>query len=206
MARPQAADYDDRRRSILDRAAALFAEHGFTRTSIAQLAQACHASKAWLYHYYPSKEAVLYDIMSDHMERLLDAAESSLAAGGDAPARLRRLSRDLMSIYGGAKAEHTVLVNELASLPAPKRAEIVRLERNLLARIADLLAEINPGVTTSLRAPSVMLYMGMLNWTYTWFDERGSVSPTRFADLAADVFLEGFVRTTHSGASIDAVA
>jgi AcrR family transcriptional regulator len=198
MARPQAADYDDRRRSILEQAAALFAEKGFPRTSIAELAQACNASKAWLYHYYPSKEAVLHDIMSDHMERLLEATESSLAAGGDAGSRLRRLSRALMDIYGGSRAQHTVLVNDLGCLPADQRAEIVQLEKALLAKISDLLAEINPGLAAapSLRTPAVMLFMGMLNWTYTWYDETGPVTPRMFADLASDVFLTGFGSTS----------
>lgn len=197
MARPQAADYENRRRSILEQAAALFADRGFPRTSIAQLAQACNASKAWLYHYYPSKEAVLYDIMSDHMERLLEAAESSLADGGDAGTRLRRLSRALMEIYGGARAQHTVLVNDLGCLPEKQHAKIVQLEKKLLAKISDLLAEINPRLASapSLRTPAVMLYMGMLNWTYTWYDEAGAVTPRMFADLASDVFLTGFGST-----------
>ncbi|MGH8494782.1 MAG: TetR/AcrR family transcriptional regulator [Gammaproteobacteria bacterium] len=194
MARPQAADYEDRRRSILERAAALFAEKGFPRTSIAELAQACNASKSWLYHYYPSKEAVLYDIMSDHIGRLLVAAEESLAAGGHAGTRLRRLARALMEIYGGSRTRHIVLVNDLGCLPEPQRNEIVRLEKKLLAKIGALLEEINPQLTSvpSLRAPSVMLFMGMLNWTYTWYDEAGPVSPAKFADLSADVFLNGF--------------
>lgn len=192
MARPQAADYDDRRRSILEQAAALFAEKGFPRTSIAELALACNASKSWLYHYYPSKEAVLYDIMSDHVERLLEAAESSLAEGGDAGTRLKRLSRALMQIYGGSRNQHIVLVNDLGCLPAEQRAEIVQLEKALLARISDLLAEINPVLPVPLRTPSVMLYMGMLNWTYTWYDEAGPVTPRMFADLASEVFLTGF--------------
>ncbi|HUO81372.1 MAG TPA: TetR/AcrR family transcriptional regulator [Gammaproteobacteria bacterium] len=192
MARPQAADYDDRRRSILEQAAALFAEKGFPRTSIAELALACNASKSWLYHYYPSKEAVLYDIMSDHVQRLLEAAESSLAEGGDAGTRLKRLSRALMQIYGGSRNQHIVLVNDLGCLPAEQRAEIVQLEKALLARISDLLAEINPVLPVPLRTPSVMLYMGMLNWTYTWYDEAGPVTPRMFADLASEVFLTGF--------------
>jgi len=45
---------------ILDRAAALFAQHGFAQTSLKSLADAVGLSKAGLLHHYPSKEA-LYD-------------------------------------------------------------------------------------------------------------------------------------------------
>ena len=60
MARPRSEHYPENQRLILDRAALLFAERGFGRASIAELARACDFSKAWLYHYYDSKEAILY--------------------------------------------------------------------------------------------------------------------------------------------------
>ena len=57
MARTRAADYDDKRRAILATATQLFSEHGYDRSSIAEVAKACGVSKALLYHYFPSKEA-----------------------------------------------------------------------------------------------------------------------------------------------------
>ena len=55
MARARAADYDGKRKAILHRSAGLFAKHGYDRASMANIAQACGASKALLYHYYDSK-------------------------------------------------------------------------------------------------------------------------------------------------------
>ena len=46
MARVRSEAYDDRRQEILDRAAGLFARHGFARTSISTLSRECNASKA----------------------------------------------------------------------------------------------------------------------------------------------------------------
>jgi AcrR family transcriptional regulator len=43
---------------ILDRAAALFAQHGFAHTSLQSLADAVGLSKAGLLHHFPSKEAL----------------------------------------------------------------------------------------------------------------------------------------------------
>ncbi|NBP52464.1 MAG: TetR/AcrR family transcriptional regulator, partial [Actinobacteria bacterium] len=57
MARPRAADYDDKRAAILRRAAELFAEKGYDRTSMTEIAAALGVSKALFYHYYPSKDA-----------------------------------------------------------------------------------------------------------------------------------------------------
>ncbi|MEU2348703.1 helix-turn-helix domain-containing protein [Modestobacter sp. NPDC049651] len=43
---------------IVDRAAALFAQHGFANTSLQQVADAVGYSKAGLLHHYPSKDAL----------------------------------------------------------------------------------------------------------------------------------------------------
>ncbi|MFC6091230.1 TetR/AcrR family transcriptional regulator [Saccharothrix lopnurensis] len=51
-----ARQYVDER--ILDRAAGLFARHGFAHTSLKDLADAVGLSKAGLLHHYPSKEAL----------------------------------------------------------------------------------------------------------------------------------------------------
>ena len=60
---------------ILDRAAALFARHGFAHTSLQQIADAVNYSKAGLLHHYPSKQAI-YDAVlrtgTDHMQSLLE--------------------------------------------------------------------------------------------------------------------------------------
>jgi TetR/AcrR family transcriptional regulator len=60
MARPRAADHDDKRQAILAAAATLFAEHGYDGTAMAEVARACGVSKALLYHShvpFPGREA-----------------------------------------------------------------------------------------------------------------------------------------------------
>jgi len=79
MARTRAADYDDKRKALLEAAARLFAAHGFDRTSIAEIAGKARVFKASLYHYYPSKSALLYDIIREHLAYVAAA----LAAADD---------------------------------------------------------------------------------------------------------------------------
>ena len=60
MARTQAPDYEERRIAIIDKAAELFARRGFMGASVADLAAACQTSKSLIYHYFPSKEDILF--------------------------------------------------------------------------------------------------------------------------------------------------
>ena len=78
MARPIAKDHDQKRAAILKTAARVFADEGFDRASMAGLAKACGISKSLIYHYYPSKEALLYDILHTH----LSALKGAVVGGG----------------------------------------------------------------------------------------------------------------------------
>lgn len=185
MARTQAADYEQRQAAIIDRAADLFARQGFRGASVSDLARACDTSKSLFYHYFPSKEDVLYAVMSSHVDQLLDDVEEARAAGGDARAVLGRLIHAFMQHYVGAASRQKVLLNELNNLPADKRAIIVAKQRRIIAAVQELLASIAPAVGANEARARVqtMLVFGMINWTHTWFDARGPVSADTIADM-----------------------
>src|SRR5436305_9449372 len=124
MARPQSPDYDKRREAILAAAAHLYAERGFAGASVADLAKACRSSKSLIYHYFPSKDDILYAAMAAHLDALVAAAEEATRTGS-AEQRLRTLTRAFMRLYVGAEDSHKVLLNELDNLPPARRAEVV---------------------------------------------------------------------------------
>jgi AcrR family transcriptional regulator len=189
MARPQSPDYDKRREAIVAAAAGLYARRGFQGTSVADLAKACGTSKALIYHYFTSKEGILYDVMAAHLDALVDAAGDAMQAG-DARERLRALTLAFMHLYVGAQDSHKVLLNELDNLPPERRAEVVGKQRRIIAAVETLVREIRPGVDP-LALPLSMLFFGMINWTHTWFRAGGSMSPEQLADLAVDMALNG---------------
>jgi AcrR family transcriptional regulator len=193
MARTQSADYDRRREAIMEAAAALYAERGFLGASVAELADACDISKSLLYHYYPSKEDILFDVMDSHVQGLVEAATRIEAGEGEAEARLRALAHELMRLYSGAQAHQKILLNELANLPEPRRKIIVKQQRDVLDAVDRLLIELRPKLANNavLRRPIVMMFFGMLNWTHIWFDPNGPIKAGTIADLATDMFLGG---------------
>ena len=195
MARKQAEDYDDRRRNILDKAAELFAEKGYARSSISELATACNASKSWLYHYYPSKEAILYDIMRFHVTELVVMAEEALAHAGTPRQKFQRLARNFMDIYVNAGSKHIILLNDRGCLPDDMRAEIMGLQDQVVRNVVTLVLEMNPALKDikDYEKPITMAFLGMINWTYIWFRKDGPVNQEQFADLAVEIFLNGFM-------------
>ena len=189
MARTQAPDYEQRQTAIVDKAADLFARQGFRGASVSDLAKACDTSKSLLYHYFPSKEDVLYAVMSSHVDQLLEDVENARSAGGDARDVLDRLIHAFMRHYVGAASRQKVLLNELINLPPDKRAIVVGKQRRIIASVQDLLAATSPAIAgDSARARvQTMLLFGMINWTHTWFDAQGPVSADAIADMVMDM-------------------
>lgn len=196
MARTQAEDYEDRRAEIVEHAARLFAERGFLGASIADLAEACGTSKSLLYHYYPSKEDILFDTMHGHVQALLEVVETVKVEDGDAAAKLTSLTQRFMSLYVDAAARQRVLVNELRHLSDAQRKSIVGIQRRLIDFVETLLVDIRPELQrdAALKRPAAMLYFGMINWAHIWLDPRGAAPPARIAGLAVATFIDGLRR------------
>ena len=193
MARVRSEAYDDRRQEILDRAAGLFARHGFARTSISTLSRECNASKAWIYHYYESKEAILFDILHDHIRMLRDAVQAADRPAPDPEARLRALVTALLEAYRDSDAKHKVLLSELGVLAPEQQGQIRALEREIVAVFAAAVAALNPalGKEPNLIKPVTMSLLGMLNWHFTWFRKDGPLRLEDYADLATRLFING---------------
>lgn len=192
MARPRAADYDGKRKAILERSVKLFAKNGYDRTSMAEVAAACRVSKALLYHYYVNKDELLFDILRAHLEELIGAVR---VVDEKLPPRerLRALVGALLEAYRDADDQHKIQINELSKLPAAKRQQLVALERELVRIFSEAIAAVNKpvGASPRLLKPVTMSLFGMLNWHYMWFREGGPMSREEYADLATQLLIEG---------------
>ncbi len=82
MARTRSENYDGIHLGILTNAARLFSAQGYMRASIADLADACKLSRGALYHYFDSKEAILFAILDAHIREMIEHVETAVAAGG----------------------------------------------------------------------------------------------------------------------------
>lgn len=194
MARTRAQDFEEKSRSILDCAAAVFAEQGMDKASMAQVAAHAQVSKALLYHYYPSKDALIFAIITTHLEEL----EAAVIAAHDdslAPDQLlRRLVGAVLETYRGADNQHKVQLNASAALSDEQKATILGMERRIVRQFAEVLDQINPALANKERpllTPVTMSLFGMMNWMYMWFKEGGRISREDYADVATTLILEG---------------
>ena len=194
MARTRAADFEEKQRVILDHAAQVFADQGMEKASMSQIATVAQVSKALLYHYYPSKDALIFAIITTHLEELDAAIEEADDPTLPPQQRLRKLVGAVLENYRGADNQHKVQLNATSALSDEQKAEITAIERRIVRRFSAVLDLVNPGLNTKERPllmPVTMSLFGMMNWVYMWFRDGGRISREDYADVATTLILEG---------------
>jgi AcrR family transcriptional regulator len=182
----------------LDIAAQCFADRSYPAASMNEIATACGTSKARLYHYYDSKEAILFDLMDRYTQRLL-----SLIALTDATAQRRNLDdraalheliRAFLQEYESSATRHVALLNdtqflsdvpdEHLGLPAISPRELIlNRQRDVVAAVTRALRRAYPNrLNASNQTAITMMLFGMINWTFTWLRPGGPISYVAFAD------------------------
>lgn len=192
MARTRAADYDAQRDRILALAVEAFANTGYAGATMALLAQTCGVSKATLYHYFPSKQALLFEALDRYTQRLVLIVEG-VASRADSPEHaLRSTLGSLMAEYRHSRAYHVALLQELRFLSPEQQRKIKAQERAVVGALTLLLERAAPGaMQPQERSLITMALLGMINFTFTWLRADGPVSHERFAELAASLWMKG---------------
>ena len=195
MARIQSKDYESIKLSIMDNAADLFAAKGFSNTSIVEISEASGLSKSGIYHYFKSKREILYTMLSEHIKMLFDQMASALHSSQDPVEQFHTLSLLLMRTYSRSKSRHAVLMKEIENLPEEERRQIVALERQVVKFTENLIGRIKPELyfMDRVQRPVAMLFFGMINWTYTWYEADKGVDPHQLAAIASNIFVEGLL-------------
>ncbi len=194
MARTIAKDHDQKRAQILKSAAKVFAEEGFDRASMTKLARECGISKANIYHYYDSKDAILYDILDSYLSELRDRIHAVDTDGLGPEDRLRRVIREILRAYQGADHEHQVQISALSALPEEQQEQMRAYQRDMVKLMGNCLREAAPEVFEAapdkLRGATMSVY-GMLNWYFMWNSGAGAQERDDYAALVCDLTLKG---------------
>jgi AcrR family transcriptional regulator len=154
-----------RRAQILDTAARLFADRGFHGVSVAELGAACGISGPALYKHFPSKDAMLAEMLVEISEELLRVARARAAAASDAGSALQALVSWHVEFALRHKPLIVVQDRDWASLPERARERVRSLQRAYVDLWADRLAELHPELAPDAARARTHAAFGLLNST-----------------------------------------
>jgi len=192
MARKRAPGFEAQREDILAAAARLFAEQGFSATSMNQVAEACGVAKPTLYHYFQDKQELLAQICDSHVHALLALVDEVKSRQLEPDAQLRALIERFTRAYADAQPQHRVLTSEIKFLADAERERLLDVERRVVSEFAAAISLVRPELRDAkLHKPLTMLLFGMINWTFTWLRPDGELSHDALAALVSDLFFGG---------------
>ena len=189
MARPKSSQHDLKRDEILDIAAQCFARQSYAAASMNDIAAASGTSKARLYHYYQSKEAILFDLLDRYTQRLLAVIGQVEATAQrrnlDDRAALHELVRAFLEEYEHSATRHIALLHDTKFLGDAQRELILDRQRDVVSAVTRFLQRAYPQrLTPRNQTALTMMLFGMINWTFTWLRPGGAMS---YADFAEEV-------------------
>lgn len=188
--------YERRRADVLKAAARVFAERGYHGTTIDDLVEATGLQRGGLYHYIDGKLQLLIAIHERFIEPLLASAREVEALEQPASEKLRALGRALMGDIAAYRDEVTVFLQEWQVVASEPAWQEIRDGRQEFERIvAGVLEQGREEGTFEFDNPRLTLlgFLGMINYTYQWFDPEGAISATEVADSFSEIFLGGIL-------------
>ena len=187
--------YDERFHALLAHAARVFAQRGYDRTTMRDLAAVSGMSLAGIYYYVRGKEDLLAHIQERCFTQVLEGSDVALAAEGvlDPLDRLATFIRHHVTFFAAHMPEMKVLSHEAAALTGDRQRKINHLKRRYVDRLEGLLRDAAPDQAPAERSAAAYALFGMMNWIYNWYDPAGPLDAGRLADLLTRLFLGGFV-------------
>lgn len=171
-------------------AMALFARHGFAAVSMRQIAADVGVQAGAIYLYTADKQALLFDLMQDHMTNLL-AALSDLPPQTTAAARLDQFARFHIGYHLDRPEAVFIAYMELRNLTPENFATIESLRRRYEDHLQTILAQ--GAVSGEFALPdakmATLALIAMLTGVTNWYREGGRLSRVDVQTLYADMAL-----------------
>ncbi|QNS08184.1 TetR/AcrR family transcriptional regulator [Streptomyces xanthii] len=195
MGRPKVSDPEVRRR-ILDVALDLFAAKGFDATGVQEIVSKAGVTKGALYHYFASKDEILFEIYGRVFGRELESLERILAQGHDPERTLREVVVDLVVLTAAGAKESAVFAKGGRS-DSPHWQALEEQWRHYQERFRAIVREgQQAGSFATPASPEVVSWsvFGFTNSMHTWYRPGGSKSPAEIGAELAELVLSGLKR------------
>src|SRR3954447_10827244 len=154
-----------RRQQILDTAAGLVAARGFHGVSVAELGAACGISGPALYKHFPSKDAMLAEMLVEISEELVRVGSERSEAAPDAESAIRALVNWHVDFALRHRPLIVVQDRDWASLPDHARERVRALQRSYVTLWADRLREVHCGLAPRSARAMAHAAFGLINST-----------------------------------------
>ncbi|HTW64455.1 MAG TPA: TetR family transcriptional regulator [Bryobacteraceae bacterium] len=179
---------------VLDAAAALFGEKGFSETTTRAIAARLNIHQASLYYHISTKEDLLYRLSRLTLETVEQHVRRAIGSHHNSRDRLSALIQ--AHLQGLFENPHRALaaISEYRSLSRAHHKELTELRGNYSDLLdKELASAVKAGIVRK-DVPVAVLRLGLLNylnWTPRWYHLSGPLPLDELARIYDRVFFEG---------------
>ena len=180
--------------SIAKAAAKLFNEKGYLETSMNDISTATKLSKGGIYHYFSSKNEILYFISTNFMGLLLKDLKQELERIEDNFEKIQFIISRHIGFYTKYIAEAKTTIHEGHLLPPEYFKIIADQERDYHQIVRSVLSDFFGGRISKdqLKVLTFILF-GTCNGIYFWYDPKGSMTPEELSEIISDILCRGLL-------------
>src|SRR5437899_8631811 len=155
---------------VLDHATEVFCEKGYEGASMRDLSRATGMSLAGMYHYFGSKDRLLYLIQKHTFSTILSKLRDRLSGVSDSEQGIRTFIQNHLEYFLEHQQAMKVLSHEDEVLEGEYGREIASIKREYYQTCRELLDRYKKekGLEFDSRI-AVLSMFGMMNWIYTWY-------------------------------------
>lgn len=194
---PTQPDLPHPRESILDAAMHLFSRHGYTGTTMRDIAKAVGVLPGSLYAHIDGKEALLLDIIKSGIQKFLSVQRAFESSTEPADVRLRAAIKAHVVIVAENPERMLIVFHQWRFLSEPNRTRATDMRRRYARSFTKI---VNDGIEAGVFDPNldtrvaVFAILGALNWTPEWYSPSGPLSADLLGEKIADTLLCGLLK------------
>ncbi|MGW0037854.1 TetR family transcriptional regulator [Gordonia sp. NPDC003376] len=182
--------------ALLECAIRNFTERGYHGTSMRDIASSAGVTVASIYHYYPSKQEILREIMAATMRDTIESTRDAVLAADNSPARqLDAAMRAWVIFHTTRQPEALIGASELRSLDPEGLALVTALrhEQETIFRGVIERGVRTGDFTTKYPGEAARAALAMGANIASWYQEDSKLTPEELAERYSDLVL-GTVR------------
>jgi AcrR family transcriptional regulator len=179
---------------LLHVATRLFARHGFEGTSVQDIVDAAGVTKGAMYHYYGSKDDLLFEVYHQVLSMQISHLDEIAAGPGTAEQRLRAAAADVVRTSGDNLDDLIVYFRSLHMLPDDKQAQVRAERRRYHDKFKALVEEgVAAGTFRADISPDIVVhyFLSVVNQLGSWYRPEGPLSPEQVGDLFTELLIGG---------------
>ncbi|WP_088050308.1 TetR/AcrR family transcriptional regulator [Virgibacillus dakarensis] len=191
----------DLRSKIVQASLLLFEKHGYHGVTVNEIVEKAGASKGGFYHHFTSKDELLFVIHDTFITYALEKATIANETFVSPTEKLRAIIKEFVKVFDLYKPHIAVFYQETIYLKSQYEVLIKRKRDQFKHIILETIregkacGEFREDLSVDITG---MAILGMVNWTYKWYNQSG----TKTIDEIGDIFVDLILHSVLSGGEL----